>query len=443
MRDLALVIICAGLFTLTALYPFVGVYVWTWLTLMDPHRLTYGFARGLPLNMVVAVLTIGGAALSRERNKLPLDGFAVSVLIFGLWISITTLAAPSPDFTDPLWSRNIKTLILVFVTLWLINSRIRIHGLVWIIAISIAFFGVKGGGFVLLTGGSNHVLGPEGTMIEDNNCLALACVMVIPLLNYLRLHAEKRMIRLAIMGAMLLTIASVLGSYSRGGLIALASMIFLLWLKSRAKLAIAFSAIVVAGLAIGFMPQQYMDRISTISDAQHDESVRGRFDAWQVAWQVALHRPLGAGFDGPRQPKIWNKYLPGVQNRASHSIYFMVLGEHGFIGFGIYLWIIISGWGNFAKSRKLCRGNPDLVWAQDLTAALQASIVGFLIGGAALPMAYYDEFFLILTVGAATRHLLEANLNRRPTTDRTIIRERESSSAEVMSTTDASKLPIH
>ncbi|TAL04113.1 MAG: putative O-glycosylation ligase, exosortase A system-associated, partial [Rhodospirillaceae bacterium] len=237
------------------------------------------------------------------------------------------------------------------------------------------------------------------------------------------------------------TLISVLGSYSRGGLVALSAMSAFYWLRSRAKISIAFSAILVIGLVLGFMPQKYFDRINSISDAKRDGSVQGRFDAWEVAWEVALHRPFGAGFDGPRQPEIWDKYLPAAQNRASHSIYFMVLGEHGFIGLSIYLWIIIGGWANFSRIRKLSFRNPDLLWAQDLNVALQASTVGFLVGGAALPIAYYDGFFLILTIGVVTRHLLEAGLNPKTAGGRPIVDEFRTQPVGSADNTDAGLLP--
>jgi probable O-glycosylation ligase (exosortase A-associated) len=137
------------------------------------------------------------------------------------------------------------------------------------------------------------------------------------------------------------------------------------------------------------MPQKYMDRISTIGTASEDSSFQGRLDAWEVAWHTALDRPMGAGFEGPQQPANWDLYLPGVHRRASHSIYFMVLGEHGFIGLTIYLAMIFAAWRNLVKTLKLTRDRPELLWAKDLAQALQVSVIGFLVGGAALPMAYY------------------------------------------------------
>jgi probable O-glycosylation ligase (exosortase A-associated) len=163
----------------------------------------------------------------------------------------------------------------------------------------------------------------------------------------------------------------------------------------------------VGVMALVFMPQKYADRISTIQNASEDSSFQGRLDAWSVAWNSALERPLGSGFDGPRQEVIWMRYLPEARPRASHSIYFMVLGEHGFIGFGLYLAMILVAWRNLVRVLKLCRDRTDLLWASDMARALQVSVIGFMVGGAALPMAYYDGFLVLLGVGAALRALVE------------------------------------
>jgi probable O-glycosylation ligase (exosortase A-associated) len=274
--------------------------------------------------------------------------------------------------------------------------------------VSIAYYGVKGGAFMVVTGGNYIVFGPPETMIEDNNNLAIALVMIAPILNYLRAHTQNKIIKMSVLGALLLLLASVLGSYSRGGLVALAAMLGYLWIKSKTKAATFMLAVLAFVGVFVAMPDKYMERISTISSAaQTDESFRGRLDAWEVAWETALDRPLGAGFDGPRQFIIWNRYLPEATARASHSIYFMVLGEHGFIGLTIYLFLILATWLNLWKVQKITDNDPDLQWAADLSRALQVSLVGFCVGGAALPMAYYDGFFSLLAVCPALLNITE------------------------------------
>ncbi|MHB1207210.1 MAG: putative O-glycosylation ligase, exosortase A system-associated, partial [Rhodospirillaceae bacterium] len=312
-----------------------------------------------------------------------------------------------PDATYPLWDRNIKTMVLLFTIMAVVATRITLEGLVWTLVISIGYFGLKGGAFMVLTGGNYIVFGPSNSMIADNNALALALVMTLPLMNYLRVHTRRGAIKIGLVVGMLMTLAAAIGSYSRGGLIAMAVMLGFLWLRGRAKMATAALAVVAVATAWMFMPAKYMERIGTINELQDDSSFQGRLDAWQVALGVASDSVVGAGFDGPRQGAVWRRYLPEAEPRASHSIYFMVLGEHGVIGLVIYLGMCAAAWLNLSRVLGLTRKRPDMLWANDLARACQVAMVGFLVGGAALPMAYYDGFLVILAIGACLRRVVE------------------------------------
>jgi hypothetical protein len=69
----------------------------------------------------------------------------------------------------------------------LLTSRRRIQALVWVMVLSLAFFGVKGGAYTILSGGGARIFGPPATMIEDNNHLAVGLLVTLPLMNFLRL----------------------------------------------------------------------------------------------------------------------------------------------------------------------------------------------------------------------------------------------------------------
>ena len=82
-------------------------------------------------------------------------------------------------------SKVSKIFLMIFVSMMLINTRERLIQLVWVIALSIGFFGVKGGIFTITTGGGFRVQGPAGSFIAGNNEMGLALAMTVPLLYYL------------------------------------------------------------------------------------------------------------------------------------------------------------------------------------------------------------------------------------------------------------------
>jgi putative inorganic carbon (hco3(-)) transporter len=290
-------------------------------------------------------------------------------------------------------------------------SRVRFHALIWIIAVSLCYYGVKGGLFTIITGGGSHVYGPAASIIGDNNQLAVALLMVLPLLYYLRLHTRSNPIRLGLAATMALIVLTVLGTYSRGGLIALAVVAAAFWLRTRKKLIYPAIALVVGLSALSFMPPEFWARLDTIRHPQSDPSFVGRENSWHVAYGYAVdHFPFGAGIYGPQLGALYHQYEPDARPLAAHSIYFQVLGENGFVGLALYLAMIGSSLLDLRKIRRATRGAPDLLWARDLASMLQLSLLAFAVGGAALSMAYYDLFVIDICVGSALRRYVNVAL---------------------------------
>ena len=157
--------------------------------------------------------------------------------IFVVHMTISVSLSLAPEVSWPLWNRHIQTFFLIFMIMILIlmNSRVCVHSLIWVIVICIGYFGTWGGVLGVITGGSHKLIGPPQSPIEDNNHLALAMVITIPLMNYLRIHSENKLVRLCLLGAMLSTVVAVLSTYSRSGFISLTAMIAFLWWKSSPK----------------------------------------------------------------------------------------------------------------------------------------------------------------------------------------------------------------
>jgi probable O-glycosylation ligase (exosortase A-associated) len=407
MRSLILFMCFVILCVVSLTVPSVGVLTWGWIAIMSPHRLTWDFTYTLPLNMVIVGITFIAWMVSRERKYLPMNGTTGLILIFMGWLTVTTLTSLAPTNSWFYWNLHIKNLIFALAVMAIMRTQVRIQALIWMIALSIGYFGVKGGGFTLVNGGAYTVLGPPESVIEDRNHLALACCMVIPLLNYLRLTTANRMIKIGLILAMALTVVSVIGSYSRGGFMALAVTAFVFWLRSSGKL---LTAVMIIGLfipAMTFMPQEWKERITSIEDFQKDESVRGRFDAWNYATRVALDRPLiGGGVASTENVFVFQRYVPGRPPRAAHSIYFQVLGDQGFIGLGIFLMIGLAGWINSRKIIILGKKRAEYGWAVELGRMMQVSFISYLVAGAGLSMAYYSVFFVQVVIVSTVKAML-------------------------------------
>lgn len=410
MRDILITLIVFGSLPFILKVPATGALMWVWISVMNPHTQGWGFATQLPFAMMIAVATMASMLLSRTPKGLPMSPVSALLLLFVLWMNVTTPFAllPGPSWVQ--WSKVMKIMLMSFVVMMLIRTQRDILRLVWVLVGSIGFYGVKGGIFTIRSGGTERVWGPEATFIGDNNALALALIITIPLMYYLQQNSDKRWVRHGLSAAMVLSALAALGSYSRGGLLAIAAMCLFMWIKSGKKVALGALLCLLGPLLLAFMPERWAERMDTINTFQEDSSAQGRLNAWQMAYNLARDRFLGGGFE-VSDAGIFARYAPNPQAvHAAHSIYFQALGEHGFVGLAIYLALGWATWRTAAAIIRLSRGKPELAWALGLATMCQASMVGFAVGGAFLSLLYFDMPYYLMAVLIATRILVQQHV---------------------------------
>jgi putative inorganic carbon (HCO3(-)) transporter len=396
----------AGLSLITS-YTFSGVLLWAWLTIQNPHQEAYGFIQTAPTNLIIAVVTIAAIALSKERKLPPSSAITFLLCTFLVWMTLNSFFAFLPSWSWPYWSRTWKIFAFGLVVATAASTRMRLYALIWVCVISLFYYGVKGGGFTLFTGGHFKVYGPPGTIIGDNNQLAVALLMILPLANFLRLQVSNRFVSIGLLVGIVLSIISILGSYSRGAFIGLGALAFLMLLRSRNRFGYLVVVSLLGCFALYFMPDEFFGRMNTISTANDDTSFTGRLYAWRVAFYYACdHFPFGAGLYGPQLGAIFHTYFPTQPLHAAHSIYFQVLGENGFIGIALYLTLLAAGFVSCRKIISESRRTSDLQWAAELGVAIQSSLFAFAVAGAALSMAYYDLFIIELGALAALQPMV-------------------------------------
>lgn len=405
MRDIILAIVLAVLAPLGLLHPWMGVMLWSWVSLMSPHRMTYGFMYDAPVAMLTGVVTLVGLVLSRDPKKLPLAAPLVWLALFAMWMVVCFPFSLVP--TEYNWGQIDKVLkiyLFTFIAVAVVWTRKQVDVLIAVCALSIAFFGVKGGIFTIITGGSYRVRG-DGGFIAGNNEIALAMIMVIPLLYYFVLTQTNVWIKRALWLSMLLTAVAVLGTQSRGGLLGIVAMTMAFVARSHHRARLIVPILLVTMFVIAFMPESWWDRMETIGSYKEDESAMGRINAWIVAWNVARDHFFGGGFY-LESPSIFDRYAPNPEFIAvAHSIYFQVLGQHGFVGLALYLIFWISTWRTCRWVARHASSYQD----QALARMCEVSFVGFAVGGAFLNMAYFDGPYYLMAALVIMRYKLFSN----------------------------------
>lgn len=398
MRDYLVFAMVLALLPYIIKRPAAGVMGYVWLSLMNPHRLTYGAAYDFPFAALVAGTTLVSLFLSKEPKRFPMQSTTVALLLFIFWITFTCFFALQPNQVWGEWNIVIKTMFMVLVAMAALNTERDVRDFAWVIGLSLGFWGLKGGVFTLRSGGGDHVYGPPDSFIADNNDLALALLTVLPIIWGLHMQATKRWVRLILLVICIMTVVAVVGSYSRGALLGGGVMLGMLWLKSRKKLTTGLIVLLMIPLVYTVMPDQWFARMSTIDSYNQDASALGRINAWHFAINVATHHVLGGGFK-VFSPEIFYLYAPNpLDFHVAHSIYFQALGEQGPIGLTLFLILMACTWRCGGRIIRYCKNKPEIKWASDLAAMAQVSVIGYAVGGAFLSLAYFDLYYYIIVL---------------------------------------------
>lgn len=408
MRDILVALIVFGSLPFILRRPWVGILVWSWLGFMNPHRMAWGFVTEMPVALIVALTTLVGMLASREPKRIPWTAESIVLALFVAWMVITTFFAMYPAQAWLQLEKVVKIQLMIFVATMLITTRERLHLLVWTIALSIGFYGVKGDIFTILNGGVHRVYGPPGTFIGGNNEMGLALAMTVPLMYYLYRETKPFYLRWGLAAAMLLTSLAAIGTHSRGALLGMGAMAVVLWWKSRQKF---FTAVLVAagvGLVYLLMPPEWFERMASIKTYEEDQSAKGRIAAWTMAFNMASSRFFGGGFES-FQWASFAMYNPGYTgSHDAHSIYFEVLGEHGFVGLGLFLALGLLTWFSAWRIRRAADKVAELAWMANLVRMTQVSLVAYAAAGAFLGMAYFDYAYNLILIVIVCKAILAA-----------------------------------
>jgi probable O-glycosylation ligase (exosortase A-associated) len=398
MRDILVTAIVFGVLPFIFKRPWIGILLWCWLSYMNPHRQAWGFAYDMPFAFICAIVTITAFVFSKEKKEMVWSRETVLLLMFVGWMFFTTFFSFYPDLAWAQWEKVWKIQLMVFLTAMIIKERKHLHWMIWVIALSLGYYGVKGGIFTIVHGGQFRVQGPAGTFFGGNNEMALVLAMLVPLIRYLHLQATQRWVRWGLASAMVLSGVAAIGSQSRGGMLAMVAMGLFLWFKSRQKFVTGIYMVIAVAIIASVMPQQWYDRMNTIKTYQQDESALGRINAWHTAFNVAKNRITGGGFETFEAP-TFRQYAPEpFRVHDVHSIYFEVMGEHGLIGFGMFILLAVFAWLRANQVIRECKNDPERKWAADLAAMIQVSLVGYGAGGIFLGLAYFDLTYHLMII---------------------------------------------
>jgi len=398
MRDILITVMVLATLPYILRNPWYGVLTWSWLSYMNPHRLAWGFAYDMPFAQIVAIVLLISMLMSPEKKRLPTNPLVVIWAVFLVWLSICQTQALTPEWAMEQYIKILKIQAVTLVTMILMNNFEKVNQLVWVIVFSIGFYSVKGGVFTLMTGGGYHVFGPEGSDIEENNALAVAILMIVPFMVYLHKYPPRPWVKKIMPFCIFLSLASVIGSQSRGAVLAIGAVAIFFWWKSGSKVLTAAVFVLLTTFALVFMPASWHQRMGTITNYKQDSSAMERLNAWQYSINVASARLTGGGLNSWTLVNYRTYGVPTEQAFAAHSIYFSVLNDAGWPGLIVFLLLLLTMWRQLAKVIRVTANHPERGDFNFLARMLQISILAFMAGGAFLSLAYFDLAWHLMAI---------------------------------------------
>jgi probable O-glycosylation ligase (exosortase A-associated) len=419
MQSLFLSAVFVGLMVAGFSAAFATALGFVWVDIVGPQHLAYSIINEKPLSFIAAVMTLM-LFVAKDRKAPPKFGAILTLIaLFAIWITFTTFMSDFPTRAWAKWDWASKVLIFALLIPYIFRSRVQIEALILICVFStstiICSAGVKtvlgGGGY-----GSLAVMGTGNSGLSESSTLAVVCVMLIPLTSFLMRHSlifpKSMLTRGLFWGIIVLSLATVVGTTARTGIIAVAVMCLVSMLQSKKKLwwiaGLALAAVVVMNLDLS--ATRWGNRMSTIETYSADSSAMGRIKVWEWTIDYVRSNPLGGGFDAFLHNRILGvtsegetEYFPEGQigGKAFHSIYFEVLGEQGMVGFAMYFLMIGLALLKLMKLKKTWKNDPGLGWIADLANALMTTILVFLAGGSFVGIAYQPYIFYMLTLTVA------------------------------------------
>ncbi|MGF1700978.1 putative O-glycosylation ligase, exosortase A system-associated [Photobacterium makurazakiensis] len=394
--------------------PFISVTLWLWSGLIVPKHWIYGFASGISFNSLFALLTFVTYFIFKVKPRVYFSLLAILALLFFFMTTITTaMSITIPAMVWYEWEKFFKASLLCLMIVLIIRQDIHFNMILWGILLSTGLLAGTEALKFLASGGGHHITGPRNHILNDNNHFALITCMLVPVVIYLFQQEKEKWLKYVLLGAGLLCIIAILGTNSRGGLIGLLCISGFLWLKSKRKILMLCIFFIFAMGAGSILSDSWFDRMNTIQDAEKDSSFMTRVKAWKMYTLMAMERPLlGGGFKALENPVIWDDIASDFgrldfietpqptlgKGWAAHSIYFQVIGDHGFLTFSIFLMVLLKSFLTLNSIIRKVKDNKGLLWQSQLAQSLKISLIAFCLSGASLSLPYVEIFWAYISL---------------------------------------------
>lgn len=420
MLDLAITGFTLALLAAGLRRPFLWVLAYLYIDILVPQKISWSLLASLPISLIAFVLAFLGWVLldAKEDSRFTLRQGLIVVLL--LYCGLTTTMADFPEPALEKWGWVWKALVFAIFLPLTLRTRLRIESAVLVMVLTAGAIVISGGIKTLGGGGGYGTLRlfvAENAGLYEGSTLSMVAVAMIPLVWWVARHGtvfptdwRVRLFALALTFACLMI---PIGTQTRTGLLCIGLLAVLALRSVKRRFLYIAMAGVLAMVAIPFLPDSYTKRMSTIENHKADQSASTRVAVWMWTLDYVKDNPFGGGFDAYRGNKIKietrdaegsaNNVSVDVsetydQSRAYHSSYFEMLGEQGWPGLLLWLWIQALGLWQMERIRARWnkRTGPGTDWQAPLANALQQAQLVYLTGSLFVGIAFQPFVFMLI-----------------------------------------------
>jgi probable O-glycosylation ligase (exosortase A-associated) len=417
LSDLLYVFVILTIFITGFSRPHIALMGVVWVDVFKPHNFSTAFLSTAPLSLICTLFFflsffLNIKKLSTNFNKTSL----ILVIIFMLWITITTSLSAHAYLSWVKWDWAFKILFVTCFFPFVLNSKIKINVFIGVWLAAISYYFIVGGIKTVLSGGGYGIHLIDGVKdksgLVESSTLSMVAAFCCPLIIYLcrcEPYVKKiPFLKYLLIGVGFSGVMTIIGTQARTGLLSLGVFIANAVMLSKNKIKSFFIVILIIVIALPFAPDSWFERMNTITDTKTESSAHGRVVVWRWTVAFANDNPIfGGGFlahlhnAGKLKNYSHNDevVIDNEYGKSFHNIIFEVLGEQGYIGLLIYLSMIFMTWKN---CRSIIRKSTEGSWDYELGLALKISLFVYCAGGQFIGIAFqiWLPYLLMLSVSA-------------------------------------------
>lgn len=360
------------------------------------------------------LLTIGAGFLQALRSgELKIVKASQNFLIIGFIViaMFSAFFANDLERTAELANNYLKIFLVYFATIMIVESRLLIKPIIWIMLIAGSFAALIGF-YLTFFGASDKLFGPHAIFLlttrtesisHDPNYLALTTVPLIPLTIGL-FKIDKALIHKIILLCIIsIFIITTVLTFSRMGMLCLIILLLMVLFKERRhKKFILFTLISLLIIFIA-IPDYIWENVRSFQFMTIDESIQQRLRILKGGFNMFLEHPIfgvGLGNFLTQSLHYTNTLLP----RLAHNTFLEIAAEMGILGILVFTLIIIITLRDMGDLEKFYLYKDDSEFLELIKSA-RISFLIFLLGSMFLTAGPLITFWMFVTLTVVMKKL--------------------------------------